>query len=57
MVGRSFGRSYTQYAGDQKVNFAIPLVAFGDNRTAKNVTFNDGLLLNLKLVLVFNRPD
>jgi hypothetical protein len=57
MVGRSFGRSYTQYAGDQKVNFAIPLVTFGDNRTAKNVTFNDGLLLNLKLVVNVTRPD
>jgi hypothetical protein len=57
MVGRSFGRSYTQYGGDEKVDFAIPLVTFGDNRTAKNVTFNDGLLLNLKLVLNVNRPD
>lgn len=57
MVGRSFGRSYTQYDGDQKVDFAIPLVTFGDNRTAKNVTFNDGLLLNLKLVLNVNRPE
>ena len=35
MVGRAFGRSYKQYAGDQKVSFAIPLVTFGDDRTAK----------------------
>jgi len=57
MAGRSFGRSYTQYAGDQKVDFAIPLVTFGDNRTAKNVTFSDGMLLNLKLVINVNRPE
>ena len=57
MVGRSFGRSYKQYAGDQKVDFAIPLVTFGDNRTAKNVTFNDGILINLKLVINIRRPE
>jgi len=57
MVGRSFGRSYRQYAGDQKVNFAIPLVTFGDNREVKNVTFTDGLLLNIKLVVNVVRPD
>lgn len=57
MVGRSFGRSYKQFAGDQKVDFAIPLVSFGDNRTVKNVTFNDGMLLNLKLVINVRRPE
>jgi hypothetical protein len=57
LVGRTFGRSYRQFAGDQKVDFAIPLVTFGDNRTVKNVTFNDGLLLNLKLVINVKRPD
>lgn len=51
MVGRSFGRSYKQFAGDQKVDFAIPLVTFGDNRTVKNATFNDGLIFTLKLLI------
>jgi hypothetical protein len=50
MFGRALGRSYRQYAADQKVDFAIPLVTFGDNRTVKNVTFNDGMILTLKLV-------
>jgi hypothetical protein len=36
------------------VNFAIPLVTFGDDRVAKNVTFNDGMILTLKLV--YNIP-
>jgi len=50
MVGRTFGRNYEQYAGDQKVSFAIPLVTFGDDRTVENVTFNDGMIFTLKLI-------
>ena len=57
MVGRSFARGYKQYAGDQKVDFAIPLVTFGDNRTMKNVKFNDGIILQLKLVINILRPE
>ncbi len=56
-VGRTFGRSYKQYAGDQKVSFAIPLIAFGDNRTVKNITFNDGIILNLRLVYNIQIPE
>lgn len=50
MVGRTMGRSYKQYEGDQKVSFALPLVTFGDDRVAKNETFGDGMILTLKLV-------
>jgi hypothetical protein len=57
MVGRTIARNYKQYAGDQKVDFAIPLVAFGDNRTVKSVKFNDGLILQLKLVINILRPQ
>ena len=57
MVGRSFGRGYKQYAGDQTVKFALPLVAFGDNRTVKNVTFNDGMIFTLKLIFNMKVPD
>lgn len=56
MVGRTFGRGYKQYAGDQKVDFAIPLVAFGDERTVKNVTFNDGMIFTLKLIFNLKVP-
>lgn len=56
MVGRTFGRGYKQYAGDQKVSFAIPLVAFGDDRTVKNVTFNDGMIFTLKLIFNLKVP-
>jgi hypothetical protein len=54
MFGRALGRSYKQYAGDQKVSFALPLITFGDERTVKNVTFNDGMILTFKLV--YNLP-
>ena len=57
MVGRTFGRTYKQYEGDQKVDFGIPLVTFGDDRTVKNVTFKDGLILTLKLVVNIPRPE
>jgi hypothetical protein len=57
MVGRTFGRSYTQYAGDQKISFAIPLVTFGDSRTPKNVTFNDGLIFTVKLIFNMKLPE
>lgn len=57
MVGRTIARNYKQYAGDQKVDLAIPLVAFGDNRTVKSVKFNDGLILQLKLVINILRPQ
>jgi hypothetical protein len=59
MVGRALGRKYRQFEGDQKVDFAIPLVAFGDNRVIKNeyAEFNDGLILTLKLILNIPMPE
>jgi len=57
MIGRTMGRSYEQYEGDQKVSFAIPLVGFGDERTVKNVTFNDGLIFTLKLIFNMKVPE
>jgi hypothetical protein len=57
MVGHSFGRGYKQYEGDQTVDFAIPLVTFGDDRTAKNTTFSDGMIFTLKLIFNMKVPD
>jgi hypothetical protein len=57
MAGRTMGRNYKQYTGDQKVDFAIPLVTFGDNRTVKNVRFNDGIILQAKLILNMPIPE
>lgn len=56
MAGRALGRSYHQYEGDQKVKFAIPLVAFGDERVLKNeyADFGSGFIFTLKLI--YNMP-
>jgi hypothetical protein len=59
MAGRALGRKYRQYEGDQKVDFAIPLVTFGDNRTIKNefADFNDGFIFQLKLIVNMAVPE
>ncbi len=56
MVGRTFGRSYLQYAADQKVPFSLPLVSFGDDRVTESETFKDGMILTLKLVYNITYP-
>ncbi len=53
-AGYAFSREYGQYAADQKVDFRISILSFGDNRTLKNVLFNDGAIFNLRLV--YNLP-
>ncbi len=59
MVGRTMGRSYHQYAGDQTVDFALPLVTFGDDRVMKNeyAEFKDGMILTLKLIYNIVMPE
>lgn len=48
--GRSLGRSYAQYGSDQKVDFSLPLIGFGDNRVQKNIDFDDGFIIDIRLV-------
>lgn len=48
--GRALGRNYAQYAANEKVSFSLPLVGIGDERTQKNVKFNDGWIAELRLV-------
>ncbi len=48
--GYAFGRSYAQYEADQKVDFSIPLIGFGDDRIQKNVSFHNGWIANLRFV-------
>jgi hypothetical protein len=55
--GRTLGRKYTQYEADQKVDFAIPLVTFGDDRVQKNVLFHDGFFVNLRLIYNIVIPE
>lgn len=48
--GYALGRSYKQYAADQKVDLTLPLINIGDDRTARNVSFHDGFIGSLRLV-------
>jgi hypothetical protein len=49
-AGYSFGRSYTQYASDQKVDFTLPLISIGDDREPKTASIQSGFIANLRLV-------
>lgn len=53
-LGYAVGRSYAQYGQDQKVDFRLMIINFGDNRTAKNVMMKGGPIANLRLV--YNLP-
>ena len=60
MFGRALGRSYRQFEADQKVDFAIPLIAFGDDRVVKNdidTDFDGGFIFTLKLIYNMPMPE
>lgn len=48
--GHTFGRDYAQYAADDKIDFGLPLISFGDDRTQKNTSFDDGWIAEVRLV-------
>ena len=50
--GYSFGRSYAQYNKADKIDLALPLATFGDNRTQLNesANFNNGAYAHVRLV-------
>jgi len=48
--GYALGRHYKQYAADQKVDFSLPLIGFGDDRVARNVSVESGLIASLSIV-------
>ncbi len=50
MIGHSFGRYYEVYDRDEKLDWAIGPVLFGDERTQVNGEISDGLLMKFKLI-------
>lgn len=56
-IGYSFGRSYTQYAADQKLDLTLPLISIGDNRVAKNASIKSGFIASLRLVYSIKLTD
>jgi len=55
--GYAFGRSYTQYEADQKVDFTLPLISIGDDRIAKDASIHDGVIGSLRLVYSISLTD
>lgn len=53
-LGYAVGRKYVQYAEDQKVNFRLIIINFGDNRIIKNEMMRGGPIANLRIV--YNLP-
>ena len=53
-VGYALGRTYEQYESDQKVDFRLSIISFGDNRLQKNINFNDGPIASIRLI--YNLP-
>ncbi len=49
-IGYAVGRSYKQYSADQTVPFRITVIKFGDDRVHKNVLFDPGLVVSLRIV-------
>lgn len=48
--GYSLNRTYAQYDENQKLDFRLSIVGFGDDRVQKNVNFNSGSLASIRLV-------
>jgi hypothetical protein len=55
--GQSLNRSYRQYGPDQKIDFGLPLVTFGDDRVPKNIPFKSGLFGELRLIYSILIPE
>lgn len=55
--GYAFGRHYRQYGKDQKVDFSLPLIGFGDDREVKNVSIKSGFIGSLRIVYSIRIDD
>jgi hypothetical protein len=53
-IGYALGRTYEQYEINQKVDFRLSIISFGDNRIQKNVNFHDGPIASIRLI--YNLP-
>jgi hypothetical protein len=49
-MGYAFFRSYKVYGADDKIDFSISSIYFGDNRTILNAPFKDGLIFKVDFV-------
>jgi len=48
--GYSLARVYEQYSEDQKMDFRLSIIRFGDSRLQKNVNFDSGPIASIRLM-------
>lgn len=53
-AGYSLGRSYRVYNENDKVNFALPLLYFNDNRKQLNTDFENGIIFQFQMFYRFD---
>ena len=53
-IGYSIGRSYKAYTNEDKTDFGLSAFRFGDNRNVLNPTFEDGMILRIRLLYRFH---
>ena len=56
-IGYSLDRRYEQYGESDKIDLALPVINFGDNRIQKNVSFKDSPYANLRLIYSLKLPE
>lgn len=56
-AGFAVGRSYLQFAEGDEMDFRVAILSFGDDRVQKNVVFDPGPILDLRLVYNLLLPD
>ncbi|XOV95047.1 MAG: DUF6268 family outer membrane beta-barrel protein [Bacteroidota bacterium] len=56
-AGFAIGRSYLQFAEGDEMDFRVAILSFGDNRAQKNVNFDPGPILDLRLVYNLDLSD
>jgi hypothetical protein len=56
-IGYALDRKYAQYQKDEKMDFRLSIIKFGDDRTQTNVCFKDGPFASLSLVYSLPLPD
>jgi len=49
-AGFAVGRSYLQFAEGDEMEFRVAILSFGDDRTRKNIAFDPGPILDVRLV-------
>ncbi len=56
-IGYTQSRIYAQYEKDEKMDFRLSIITFGDDRTQTNVNFKDGPFASLSLIYSLPLPE